>query len=86
MQVFDEKEELETERDAYKTKHQRLNSELNFVLKGDEKRIVDIDTLVMENKYLKDRYKQADEEKTAALATVSKYKAILEKKKSKVRI
>ena len=39
------------ERDAYKTKYDRLNQELNYILKGDENRIVDIDALVMENKY-----------------------------------
>ena len=50
QQVLDEKEELVTERDVYKTKYDRLNTELNYVLKGDEKRIVDIDTLIMENK------------------------------------
>ena len=50
QQVLDEKEEQETERDAYKTKYERLNTELNFILKGDENRILDIDALVMENK------------------------------------
>ena len=39
-----------TERDVYKNKYDRLNSELNLILKGDEKRIVDIDALSMENK------------------------------------
>ena len=48
--VLDEKQEYVTERDAYKTKYDRLNQELNYILKGDEKRIVDIDALVMENK------------------------------------
>lgn len=50
QQVLDEKEELVTERDVYKTKYARLNQELNYILKGDEKRVVDIDALVMENK------------------------------------
>ena len=51
QQVLDEKEDLETERDAYKNKYDRLNQELNFILKGDERRVVDIDALIMENKY-----------------------------------
>lgn len=49
--VLDEKEELVTERDAYKCKVHRLNHELNAVLKGDNKKIVDVDALVMENRY-----------------------------------
>ncbi|XP_045190805.2 GRIP and coiled-coil domain-containing protein 2-like [Mercenaria mercenaria] len=81
--VLDEKEELVTERDVYKTKYERLNQELNYILKGDENRVVDIDALVMENKYLQDRLKQMEEEKSMAMAAVSKYKSLLEKKKSK---
>ena len=50
QQVLDEKEELVTERDVYKNKQDRLNTELNYVLKGDERRIVDVDALIMENK------------------------------------
>lgn len=50
--MLDEKEELVTERDAYRTKYDRLNTELNYILRGDEKRIVDIDALSMENKYV----------------------------------
>ncbi|XP_059165408.1 uncharacterized protein LOC131947985 [Physella acuta] len=83
QQVLDEKEELVTERDAYRTKFERMNTELNYILGGDEKRIVDIDGLIMENKYLQERLKQMEEEKTMAIATVTKYKSILEKKKTK---
>ena len=50
--VLDEKEELVTERDVYKTKHERLNTELHYILKGDENRVVDIDALIMENKWV----------------------------------
>lgn len=50
QQVLDEKEEQETERDVFKNKYERLNQEVNYILKGDENRIVDIDALVMENK------------------------------------
>ncbi|KAK3595845.1 hypothetical protein CHS0354_014667, partial [Potamilus streckersoni] len=83
QQVLDEKEELEREKDAYKMKYERLNQELNYILKGDEKRILDIDALVMENKYLSERIKQMEEEKSMAMATVSKYKTLLERKKTK---
>ncbi|CAL1530228.1 unnamed protein product, partial [Lymnaea stagnalis] len=83
QQVLDEKEELVTERAAYRSKYERLNTELNYILGGDEKRIVDIDVLIMENKFLQERLKQMEEEKTMAIATVTKYKSILEKKKTK---
>ncbi|XP_074642187.1 coiled-coil domain-containing protein 149-like isoform X2 [Tubulanus polymorphus] len=83
QQVLDEKEELVTERDTYKNKYDRLNIELNYVLKGDEKRIVDIDAMSMENRYLKERLNQMEEEKSMAMATVTKYKSILEKKKNR---
>ena len=39
-----------TERDVYKNKYERLNTELNYILKGDENRIVNVDTLIMDNK------------------------------------
>ncbi|XP_011446715.3 coiled-coil domain-containing protein 149-B isoform X4 [Magallana gigas] len=83
QQVLDEKQEQETERDAYKTKYERLNQELNYILKGDERRVVDLDALIMENKYLQERLKQMEEEKSIAMATVSKYKTLLERRKMK---
>jgi len=51
-QLFDEREELVTERDTYKAKYNRLNEELNYILRGDEKHLVDIDALTMENRYV----------------------------------
>ncbi|XP_033754635.1 coiled-coil domain-containing protein 149-like isoform X2 [Pecten maximus] len=83
QQVIDEKEELVNERDVYKNKYERLNTELNYILKGDEKRVVDLDALIMENRYLQDRLKQMEEEKSMAMATVSKYKSLLERKKTR---
>ena len=50
-QLLDMKEELETERDTYKSKYNRLNKEVNFIMRGDEKHVVDIDALIMENKW-----------------------------------
>ncbi|XP_066991607.1 coiled-coil domain-containing protein 149 [Anabrus simplex] len=82
--VLDEKEELVTERDAYKCKVHRLNHELNTLLKGDgSNRLVDIDALVMENRYLQDRLHQAEDEKDMANQALLKYKSMLEKKRSK---
>ncbi|XP_033611241.1 coiled-coil domain-containing protein 149 [Cryptotermes secundus] len=81
--VLDEKEELVTERDAYKCKVHRLNHELNAVLKGDKTRLVDIDALVMENRYLKERLVQAEEEKEMSNQALSKYKGMLDKNRSR---
>ena len=47
---IDEQEEVVTERDFFRDKADRLTQELNYVLGGDERRIVDIDALSMENR------------------------------------
>ena len=49
-QVLDEKVEQETERDVYKSKYDRLNAELNRLLRTDDHHIIDIDALVMDNR------------------------------------
>lgn len=51
--VLDEKQELITERDAYKCKLHRLNHECNILLKGNTNGIIDLDALIMENRLLK---------------------------------
>jgi len=50
QQVMDEKQELVTERDVYRVKYDRLNKELHYILKGDERRVLDVDALIMENR------------------------------------
>ncbi|PIK53714.1 putative coiled-coil domain-containing protein [Apostichopus japonicus] len=80
---IDELQEHVTERDFFRRKADHLNEELNYVLGGNEKRIVDIDALLMENKYVKERLKQVQEEKSHAQATAAKYKSVLEKRKGK---
>jgi Uncharacterized coiled-coil protein (DUF2353) len=51
--LLDEKEEIVTERDAFKCKAHRLNHELSAILKGNE--AIDIDSLILENKFLQER-------------------------------
>ncbi|XP_072042329.1 uncharacterized protein [Amphiura filiformis] len=80
---IDEQEEVVTERDFFRDKGDRLNQELNYVLGGDERRLVDIDALIMENKYVKERLKQCQEEKATAQTAVAKYKNALEKRRGK---
>lgn len=72
--VLDEKQDLVTERDSYKCKVHRLNHELNTLLKGDGNKLVDIDALVMENRYFQERLHQVEEEKVMAQQALVKYK------------
>lgn len=81
--LLDEKEELITERDAYKCKVHRLNHELNALLKGDVNKVIDIDALIMDNKYLQERLEQVQEEKELSHQALLKYKSVLEKKRNK---
>ncbi|CAH8443339.1 unnamed protein product [Heterobilharzia americana] len=80
---LDEKQEITTERDIYRNKCDRLNNELNYILSGDERKIVDIDTLITESKILKDRIELLEKEKSLALNTITKYKKLLDRKASK---
>lgn len=74
--VLDEKEEVVTERDAYKCKAHRLNFELNTALKNDgpEAKLLDLDALILENKLLQERLKNLESELDMAKNTVEKYK------------
>lgn len=75
--------EIQAEKDDMAKKAERLNSELNFMLNGDKKRIIDIDALCMENKYLQERVKQCQDEKNSLHAQMSKLKALLNSRKAK---
>lgn len=83
--LIDEKEEAVTERDAYKCKAHRLNHELLAALKANENhpRILDVDGLVLENKYLQERLKNCESELDFTTKISDKYKALLETKKRK---
>lgn len=48
--MLDEKEELVTARDQYRHKFERLNQQMNYVLRGDQQKPVDIDGVLMDNK------------------------------------
>ncbi|CAL1280872.1 unnamed protein product [Larinioides sclopetarius] len=81
--VLDEKEELITSRDQYIHKYERLNQQMNYILRGDQQKHVDIDGVLMENKYLQERIKQAEEEKAVTASALAKCRALLEKKRTK---
>ncbi|KAL1131209.1 hypothetical protein AAG570_010827 [Ranatra chinensis] len=71
--LLDEKEELVTERDAYRSKLHRMNHQLAVALSLPQGTL-DIDALIMENRYLQERFEQAITEKELSQQTLSKYK------------
>lgn len=83
--ILDEKEEAVTERDAYKCKAHRLNHELLLALKANEShpRLIDIDSIVLENKYLQERLKNSETELEMTTQLMTKYKAMLDAKRKK---
>eukprot|EP00795_Rhopilema_esculentum_P011967 gene11967-2549_t len=79
----EEKNEIEQERDHFKEKTLRLNTQLNYALHNDDRRIVDIDALVLENKYLKEVSKQYKAEKAMMVASVTRYKEAIDRRFNK---
>ncbi|CAF3960307.1 unnamed protein product, partial [Adineta steineri] len=77
-----QKEELEIERDSFKTKYSKLNQELNKMLNGNEKHVIDIEHILSENRYLKVKMNELVQEKNYALANASKYKDLLQTHRS----
>uniref|UniRef100_A0A182JKJ1 Uncharacterized protein n=1 Tax=Anopheles atroparvus TaxID=41427 RepID=A0A182JKJ1_ANOAO len=85
--LLDEKEEAITERDAYKCKAHRLNHELNVALRGGEgggpQPLLDIDGLILENKYQAEKITNIENELSLARQASSKYKSMLETNRKK---
>ena len=54
--------------------------ELDHGLHNDDRRIVDIDALGLENKYLKEASKQCKTEKAIMAASVTRYKEALDRR------
>ncbi|XP_068238974.1 putative leucine-rich repeat-containing protein DDB_G0290503 isoform X2 [Palaemon carinicauda] len=83
--LVEEREELVRELDASSHKIHRLNYILNTILSNTSsdvlqaKRIVDLDSIITENRYLQERLKQTEEEKNLIRSNASKYKNALEK-------
>uniref|UniRef100_UPI00358EBE3A coiled-coil domain-containing protein 149-like n=1 Tax=Myxine glutinosa TaxID=7769 RepID=UPI00358EBE3A len=80
--AMDETGEMRAEHGFYKEKVERLNEELNHVLGGHTDRIIDIDALRMENRYLQERLKHMQDEKNILKSTINKYKGVLERRKN----
>ncbi|XP_023078816.1 coiled-coil domain-containing protein 149 isoform X2 [Piliocolobus tephrosceles] len=79
-----EREDLvqQLERAKEQDKVERLNQELNHILSGHENRIIDVDALCMENRYLQERLKQLHEEVNLLKSNIAKYKNALERRKN----
>ncbi|XP_028391472.1 coiled-coil domain-containing protein 149-A-like [Dendronephthya gigantea] len=82
--VKDENIDIVSERDSYKEKCERLNTQLNYILGADDRRLVDIDALVLDNKYLKEKLVILEEERSLEKECIQKYEAAFEKKKNKI--
>uniref|UniRef100_A0A8D2JED7 Coiled-coil domain containing 149 n=1 Tax=Varanus komodoensis TaxID=61221 RepID=A0A8D2JED7_VARKO len=80
--VLDELQDVKEERSFYQDKSDRLNQELNHVLGGHVNRIIDVDALCMENRYLHERLKQIQEEVNILKSNIVKYKNALERRKN----
>ncbi|KAG8270681.1 hypothetical protein J6590_079486 [Homalodisca vitripennis] len=83
--VLDEKQELVTERESYLCKLARLNHQLNVLLKSDTSRLIDIDAIVMDNKYLQEQIQQLQAEKELSHQALLKYKSIFLEEQSQVK-
>lgn len=82
--VLDEKEELVRTGDAYRQKVDRLNLQLNHALRGGADYVpLDVDALLMENRYMHERLQLAQEEKSLLTASLNKFKSLAEKNRGR---
>ncbi|XP_033962306.1 coiled-coil domain-containing protein 149-A isoform X2 [Pseudochaenichthys georgianus] len=80
--LTDELQDVKAERGVFREKTYRLNVELNHVLGNREARIIDVDALCMENRYLQERLSQLQEEVNLLKSNSMKYKTALERRKN----
>ncbi|CAG5929292.1 unnamed protein product [Menidia menidia] len=80
--LADELQDVKAERNVFWEKADRLNVEINHILGNNETRIIDVDALCMENRYLHDRYSQLQEEVNLLKSNIMKYKTALERRKN----
>ncbi|XP_068444824.1 coiled-coil domain-containing protein 149-like isoform X2 [Clinocottus analis] len=80
--LTDELQDVRAERDVFQQKAHRLNVEMNQILGNDEIRILDIDALCMENRYLHERFCQLQDEINLLKKNLVKYKSALDCRKT----
>lgn len=79
--LLDEKEEIITERDAFAHKAHRLNHELSAAIHGNDS--IDIDSLILENKFLNEKVNNLEEELKHIRKSEEKLQTLLQPKKVK---
>lgn len=77
--MLEEKEEIVNERDVFKCKAHRLNHELNTALKGSGSD-VDVDSLILENKFLLERIDNLQKELQHSKQSNEKLQALVKTK------
>ncbi|XP_068611945.1 coiled-coil domain-containing protein 149-A [Brachionichthys hirsutus] len=80
--LTDELQDVRSEVGVFREKARRLNVELNHVLGNREARIIDVDALCMENRYLHERFGQLQEEVNLLKSNIMKYKTALGRRKN----
>ncbi|KAF5901878.1 coiled-coil domain-containing protein, partial [Clarias magur] len=80
--AVDELQDVRAERNVYQEKAHRLNIELNHILRHHDGRLMDVDALCMENRYLHERFVQLQDEVSLLKTNLMKYKSALESKKN----
>lgn len=80
--LTDELQDIRAERDVFQQKAHRLNVEMNHLLGNDDIRMLDVDALCVENRYLHDRLNQLQDEVNILKSNLSKYKTALECRKN----
>ncbi|XP_053358802.1 coiled-coil domain-containing protein 149-B [Clarias gariepinus] len=80
--AVDELQDVRAERNVYQEKAHRLNIELNHILRHHDGRVMDVDALCMENRYLHERFVQLQDEVSLLKTNLMKYKSALESKKN----
>ncbi|XP_030287543.1 coiled-coil domain-containing protein 149-A isoform X2 [Sparus aurata] len=80
--LTDELQDVKSERNVFRDKAYRVNVELNHILGNREARIIDVDALCMENRYLHERFSQVQEEVNLLKSNIMKYKTALERRKN----
>ncbi|CAL8332762.1 unnamed protein product [Lota lota] len=80
--LTDELQDISSERSVFQEKAHRLNLELNQILGNDHIRLLDVDALCMENRYLHERFSHLQEEVNILKSNLMKYKNALESRKN----
>uniref|UniRef100_A0A674NCW2 Coiled-coil domain containing 149b n=1 Tax=Takifugu rubripes TaxID=31033 RepID=A0A674NCW2_TAKRU len=80
--LSDELQDVCAERDVFQQKAHRLNVEMNHIVGSDDARILDVDALCMENRYLHQQLNQLQEEILLLKSNIVKYKSALECRKN----